>query len=406
LPARAGAGQNSVIPPRWSTEQIATSVAARLRRGALVALQRLSFWLDGMARPTFRIPAQPWSAGNARGETVATFPGIFEPARAVAIYGATAAVPIGKRSPRDPNLHLRRYDNVIVLPHHVLLSAETGEILPPTFDLQSSEGTRAVRRLSAGGYKYRPGSFLKAARAATTPVFVADCIFRGYGHSLLEVIPKLAMLDAAPADALVATSGMVLPELYAALGATSARLIRLDCPLFCDVAYVPDSPLDLGGNVHTLARAAFRRLLVLGDASRIDVPDYVYLSRARVPRRGLENEAEIEALFRSRGFAIVQPETLSVADQVKLMTRAQGIAGPGGSAMHNLMFSPPETRALFLLSPHWFVGIDQYVAQADGQFGIVFGTAGHYQQSAHRHLRTWVVDPAVVDGAISQHFGL
>jgi hypothetical protein len=412
LQDRAGAGKNSVVPPRWTTKWFTIGVARQLRRflrkPVLLPMQRLVFGVDGVLRPRFRLPAQPWSAAPAErgGEVVAAFPGAFEPARAMTVYGGTPADPVGRQVPRDPLLRLNRYDNVIILPHHVLLSAETGEVLPPTFGLRSTEGSFAVRRVADGKFTYPTHASLMPARAIKTPLFIADTMFRAYGHSLMEVLPKLAMLDAAPRDALVATSSLVLPELYAGLGATEERLLRFDRPLFCETVYVPDPPLDLTGNIHTLARATFARLQSLGEQSCIETPDFVYLSRVRPKERRLENEAEIEALFRARGFAIIEPESLSFADQIKLMTRAKGVAGPGGSAMHNLMFARSETRALFLLSPHWFVAIDQYVAQADGQFGAVFGTAGQPLQNERLRLRTWTVDPALVDAAISSHFGL
>jgi hypothetical protein len=379
-----------------------------MRRVVRRPMQRVLLGVDAMVRPQFALPRQPWraaAAGADGGEVVAEFPGAFEPMRRMPVYGGQEPEAVGETLVRDSTLRLRRYRNVIVLPHHVILSAKTGEVLPPTFDLRSSMDEAAVRPTRDGRHTYKLRGSMGLARAVDQPVFLADSIFRAYGHSLMEILPKLAMLAAAPADAIVATSGMVLPELFAAMGATPERLLRIDRPLFCDAVYVPDPPLDLGGNIHSLARQCFRDLRAVGERSTIEVPGRIYLSRRGVKARRLENEAEMEELFQRRGFTLVQPELLSLPDQVRLMSQALAVAGPGGSAMHNLMFSPPTTKALFVLSPHWYVVIDRYVALADDQFGAVFGMAGSSRQGDMGRHRTWRVDLDVVNRAITAHFG-
>jgi capsular polysaccharide biosynthesis protein len=370
-------------------------------------IQRTAFAIDAIARPQYRLPAQPWqrAPGALDGDIVAEFPGAFEPQRRIKVYGGAAPDPVGARIERDPAIRVRRFEDVIVLPHHVILSRRSGEILAPTFDIQSTEGFQPVQR-AADGYTYLVRPNMKPARRVTRPVFVADCIFRAFGHSLMEVLPQLHLLGTVPPHALVATSGQVLRQPFAALGATADRLVKLDRPLFCETVYVTDPPLDLTGNIHTLARQCFDRLRTLGEQSSAATPDLVYLSRAHIAERRLENEAEIEAVFARRGFAILHPERMSHADQIRVITNARGIAGPGGSAMHNLMFARPETKALLLLSPHWFVSIDQYVAQADDQFGAVYGAPGRHLQEERPRIRGWRLDPALVDAAITQHFGL
>src|SRR5688572_12248912 len=187
-----------------------------LRRVVRRPVQRAMLGVDAMVRPQFALPRQPWRAATAGadgGEVVAEFPGAFEPMRRMPVYGGHVPEAVGETLIRDSTLRLRRYRNVIVLPHHVILSADTGEVLPPTFDLRSSLDEAAVRPTRDGRHTYKLRGSMELARAVDEPVFLADSIFRAYGHSLMEILPKLALLAAAPAEAIVATSGMVLPEL-------------------------------------------------------------------------------------------------------------------------------------------------------------------------------------------------
>lgn len=79
-----------------------------------------------------------------------------------------------------------------------------------------------------------------------------------------------------------------------------------------------------------------------------DGPEKVYLSRRAFARRALVNIDEIEEAARAEGFAIVQPETLSFAEQFRLLRGARVVAGPEGSAMMLGMFCRPGTRAVLL----------------------------------------------------------
>jgi capsular polysaccharide biosynthesis protein len=68
----------------------------------------------------------------------------------------------------------------------------------------------------------------------------------------------------------------------------------------------------------------------------------VYLSRAGAPQqRQMLNREAIEAVARDAGFEVVQPETLSVASQIKMFSGARMLAGEYGSGLHNSVFAGP-----------------------------------------------------------------
>lgn len=67
------------------------------------------------------------------------------------------------------------------------------------------------------------------------------------------------------------------------------------------------------------------------------------------PRRDRSDDAwddHLDATFADAGFAVVHPETLSVAEQVRLVRGAGVLAGSSGSALHLSAFAAPGTRVL------------------------------------------------------------
>jgi capsular polysaccharide biosynthesis protein len=67
--------------------------------------------------------------------------------------------------------------------------------------------------------------------------------------------------------------------------------------------------------------------------------------------RNLSNQAEIEAWFAARGYAAIDPGTLSWEDQIVLFARATHIAGAEGAAFANLLFAPNAKDVTMLASP-------------------------------------------------------
>ena len=78
----------------------------------------------------------------------------------------------------------------------------------------------------------------------------------------------------------------------------------------------------------------------------------LYFSRSRV-QGGLRhsvNEEALEEALGQRGFAVIHPQALPLAEVAALVNGARLIAGPMGSAMHNVLFRLPELPPLATLN--------------------------------------------------------
>lgn len=67
----------------------------------------------------------------------------------------------------------------------------------------------------------------------------------------------------------------------------------------------------------------------------------IYLSRRRTSMRVMVNEAALERALRDRGFRILNPETMTAADQVAAVRGAQVVVGASGAQLANALFLPP-----------------------------------------------------------------
>lgn len=301
--------------------------------------------------------------------------------------------------------HLRQVPDVLVIPGYVTLDANTGSVVPHPIMAGETHPHNGLRTWPDGQLSLFGPLCRHPAATFEQPVFIADTSHLIYGHVLLEIMPRLLMLEHCPPDTPVLTSLRMeppYPAMFAAMGVDPARVITLETPAWCRTAYLADNFVDLRNFVAPQAWDAFARLGRLGERSTIPVAERIYLSRRGTPRRALTNEAEVEDLFARRGFTIVHPESLGIADQVRLFTHARIVAGPGGSALHNIVFSRPDTRLLILAVDGLVLPIDTLLTRAPGTLTYVLGRS---TDPGRLYLAPWSIDLGAVEQAIESTTG-
>lgn len=130
----------------------------------------------------------------------------------------------------------------------------------------------------------------------------------------------------------------------------------------------------------------------------------LYVSRRRQTRfRRLQNEAEVEQVFVAHGFEVVYPELLPHAQQVKLFSEADVIAGAAGSNMINTVFSPQGARIIMLAQ--WNPGLNYYffphLAQLLGQ-QLTYVLGDIAQRHNYHYQHDFVVDIARLTRTLRQ----
>jgi hypothetical protein len=79
----------------------------------------------------------------------------------------------------------------------------------------------------------------------------------------------------------------------------------------------------------------------------------VFVMRRAERGRALTNANSIYEIVRSYGFEIVDPETLSYAEQLSTFTGAGLVVGPMGAAMVNTLFCAPGADVVYLIPEGW-----------------------------------------------------
>jgi capsular polysaccharide biosynthesis protein len=83
----------------------------------------------------------------------------------------------------------------------------------------------------------------------------------------------------------------------------------------------------------------------------------LYVTRRNARHRRVKNEPAVDALLREFGFEVVELETLSLRDQVKLFQEVAFVAGPHGAGLVTTVFSGPLTLLVFYATtrpPNYF----------------------------------------------------
>jgi capsular polysaccharide biosynthesis protein len=354
-----------------------------------------------IAHPSATVPLKvPEVRGVAPGELRFCGPFLFYPDVGKPPVGFPATV-------TSPPLTLARLSDVLCMPGQVALAhAGAGDgrvILEASFNSywersvhfhieRLDEDTFRLQR-SAANFKALPGRYL----------YLDSQHPRHYGHFLVDVL-TLAWAytfarDLGIDDLKVLTSGTVAPfaaPLLAAAGIPAEALVRLTRPVRCQEVLVASKAHVTQSYTSPTAVETWRKIRDALDSGA--GPERVYISRSRHYNRRLRDEEAIEALFVSRGFALVHPQDLPIEDQITLWANARLVAGTAGSNMFGLAFQRRLERAFLINSPNMV------------QFSEVFLQAAHASETTfyigradtHDNHGPWYVDIADLEREIDR----
>ena len=212
--------------------------------------------------------------------------------------------------------------------------------------------------------------------AAQQYILVHDSWSEAYYHWMADALPRLLAVRNQLAGAV-----LLLPESYQAdyhqqtLNAFGVVAIERLKP---GVRYIVPKllmPVRLA-HVASYNPQAMRELRAILLAKFPPLPqanlgERIYISRAGATRRKVMNEAEVAAYMREQGFAVVQLENYSFAEQVSIMARARVMVSIHGAGLTNMLFMPVGSKVLELQmqddgTNHYFytlaadLGIDYY----------------------------------------------
>ena len=212
-----------------------------------------------------------------------------------------------------------------------------------------------VERLSPA--KWRPGLVAVVAGQSGS-----------YYHWLFELLPRLEMVrragyEFADFDQVIINRPKFAPQadtldlvgLPAGKRMFSQRALHLGAKLMVVPTFPRNTRYGVPSWVHRYLREKFLPLVKPASGSR-----RIYLSRRKVGVRGLLNEEALLQGLAEKGFEMLFLEEMAFLDQVAAFAQAEMVIGMHGAGLANLVFCPPGTRVLEILSrarlrPHYWL---------------------------------------------------
>jgi capsular polysaccharide biosynthesis protein len=206
-------------------------------------------------------------------------------------------------------------------------------------------------------------------RIPVAATFIDACA-PNYAHWLTEVLPRLAVFCADKnfrEVPILVNDGLhknIMESLFLLAGPEREVLILpMGRAVFCEKLFVTSAagyvPFDwrnnrFSGRSHGLFSATafevvWKRLNSTAQVMREDVwPQKIFLRRTSEYRKIL-NAAEVEKFLERRGYAIIEPEKMAFAEQVRLFSNAQIVVGSSGAALANILFAPRNSKVVVLI---------------------------------------------------------
>ena len=223
----------------------------------------------------------------------------------------------------------------------------------------------------------------KASKMSGHFYTIACLSSEGYSHWILDALTRLFAIDRTPLDEINLIVSKPLnrwqKESLAMLGLGEVNIVALENrSIEAEVLYMP-SFAGSSGNPHPHGCQWLRERLVKTSSVR----RRLYISRRLAQRRRIINEDELEPILADHGFEIIEAETMSFAEQLKLFSEAEVIVGPHGAGLTNLLFAPRGCKVLEVFDPNHVKVL--YYALADVLEQPYWYIIGNATESAAHH---------------------
>lgn len=315
--------------------------------------------------------------------------GVFDTQARVFAYASAVEQRLPSTRIEYPELHLRRFRGSIELQPNLLAIAEQ-VILPSSFKhpfIRNLWNERIVRV----GQNYGIRTNVEHTQPTTLAGEYYDlgsAVPGHFGHTMTESLAKVWGWKFAKAENPDLRALHFIPRasydpqvevaLFGAAGIDSSDLVFLDSTSVVE-SFI--SPTLMWQNaawhyVHPGMPPLWKRMREALHDQDSNGPTRVFISRrSSNGNRACRNTVDVEEFFTRRGFAIVYPEDSDTKTQANMVADAEIVAGFGGSAMFNMVFSRGLKAVLILTH-------EAYNARNEQLYASAMGADTHYLWSA------------------------
>lgn len=211
---------------------------------------------------------------------------------------------------------------------------------------------------------------LRQARRWPEGILLALPLYSNYYHWMVELLPRLQLLDDDPAWAGLP---LMVPESLPAFARETLQIAglmgravflpeglhRFDSLVVPSILSPPSHPSPLA--VDWLRTRLGQPMLPAEQRRR-----RLYISRRDAGTRFACNEAELEAMLGRYGFETVVMSGLTVAQQIALFASAEVVVGIHGASLTNLAFTESGACVIELFQEAWFTNAFYHLATIRG----------------------------------------
>jgi hypothetical protein len=200
------------------------------------------------------------------------------------------------------------------------------------------------------------------------PVLLGGYISEHYGHFVIDTMSRLWARDAFPSLPILFIKPTKLSK-YPAFGRQVFDALQLlprvrfvDQPTLFREVICPGTAFEYRWKAFSIADEPHTAVAkAIGSSGTIARRKPVYLTRSGLSDRlrKIEAEPELEEELSRRGFEVVRPETLPLAEQISLFEQAPLVVGTMGSALHTALFSRSTETKLAIFN--WGRGFENCI---------------------------------------------
>lgn len=204
-----------------------------------------------------------------------------------------------------------------------------------------------------------------AVRLAGNWTSVVSFWSRGFHHWLMDVLPRLALLEEFPGDTRVLVPDGLQRyqrETLAMLGLGERARETSEQHLVIE-NYFFTAPVAMTGGFSPYAVNFLRRALLDKRDREFATGQKIYIRRVNA-LRGILNDEEVAEFLAHAGWSIFDTEQLTMAQQIQLFANATHVCALHGAALTNLVWSAPGTRVLEIVPSTFLNGVYEGIAEA------------------------------------------
>lgn len=178
-----------------------------------------------------------------------------------------------------------------------------------------------------------------------------------FSHWIMDALPRLAVLKEFPPD-----TKILVPRALAGYQREMLKMLGLLDRVRCSPErhivvedYYFSSPTSMI-SCYSPYSIKWLRDAFLPHADKTYQGPKRFVIQRKGKTRGIKNEAELNDYFQKLGWAIIDTETLTFAQELQLFSNAEAIAGIFGSGFTNAIWSPPGCKVITFVADKFVDG--------------------------------------------------